>query len=374
MIRHPQTRLSTIAACALAAALGTACSDTVTGPAARPRSSYVTGIAVQQRCLSPATSDPTFYDGYLYPQDVQYLECLPIDPPPLIPIGDRPVFYDGASVEATVETRNDAPIETLVQYEQGQGYQSLRAYLDSNEWTEATAAAGGDGEAATGSEGIAQANDGVTRDDFDFGDGILSLLNNRGEIQVGDTVYKLTRDNAYAVHVRDLALLRELVPTLSSPAPAPDYRIVAQPVETTATGDSLQPALARTAGVETGFSLGFTTDHCTWQNGSRRMKGKSYITSAFFYSEAGVRTDWERKKLFWWSNTWQSGTLEYAYSTASLRLGNNYIFPTSGSGFQTGTSSVHKVIKSGWFKQIRGTINGTHTSSIGQCYTRVTRN
>ncbi|HET6763828.1 MAG TPA: hypothetical protein VFH27_09145 [Longimicrobiaceae bacterium] len=373
MTRGTQSRRGAIAACVLAAALVAACTDTVTGPATQARSSHRPYITVPQYCLTPAMSEPTDYDRYMYPQDVEVQECISINPPPLIPVEDRPVFYDGASVEATIEARNDASIESLVLSEQGQGYQSLRAYLDANEWTESTAAAGGDGEYPTGSEGVAQANDGVTRDDFEFGDGVLSLLNNRGEIQVGDTVYKLTRDNAYAVHQRDLALLRSLVPTLSSPAPAPDYRIVVQPVET-ATDDSIPLALTRMPGTETSFSLGSHTNHCTWQDGSRRMKGKSYITNALFYSEAGVRTDWERKKLFWWSNTWQAGTLEYAYTTASLRRGNTYIYPTSGSGFLTGTASVHKVITSGWFKQIRGTIYGTHTSSIGQCYTQVGTN
>jgi hypothetical protein len=353
-----------------------ACADSATAPeeVLRPHV-YITDPYNTQLCrtVEPAPYTPDYYDPYGYPQ--QPVNCIQYQPPVYPVVVDRPLYSDVQSVGAVVDTRNEASIETLVWYEQQQGYQSLRAYLDPNEWTESSAAANGDTQNATGSEGTAQANDGVTRADFAVGDGILSLLNNRGELQVGDSVYKLTRDNAYAVHVNDLALLRQLVPTLSSPAPGYDPRIVSQPVETTSTPVVDEPATSVTAAPGgPSRSLGFVTDNCTWRVGDRRMHGKSYITNALFYSEAGVKTEWERKKWFWWSNTWQAGTLEYAYTTGSLRKGqSDYVTPTSGSGFATGTSGITKVIATAWFRQIRGTINGTHTSSVGQCYTRVSR-
>lgn len=310
------------------------------------------------------------------PLDPLYDLCFDPSPGHLAP--DRAAFANGDELMTQVDGRADLSITELYWLEQEQGYQSLRAYLDPNEWTQASAEAGAasGSEDATGNEGVAYANDGVTRSDFPVGDGILSLLNARGEIQVGDSVYKLTRDNAYAVHVNDLALLREKVPTLSSPAPAePDSRIIVQAVETTDSPVDEEPASLRSTDSGMASSLGVHTSNCHWQSGRYRMHGKSYITNALFYSEAGVRTEWERRKLFvFWSNTWQAGTLEYAYSTANLRLGTQYVFPTSGNGYQTGTSEVHKVITSGWFKQIRGTIYGTHTSSLGQCYTNVGTN
>jgi hypothetical protein len=302
----------------------------------------------------------------------------PVDVPPNPPVPDRAVIAGGDDFMTQVDGRADLSIAELYFLEQEQGYQSLRAYLDPNEWTQASAEAGAasESEDATGNEGVAYVNDGVTRNDFPVGDGILSLLNARGEIQVGDSVYKLTRDNAYVVHVNDLAVLREKVPTLSSPAPAePDPRIVVQPVETTDTPSEEEPAALRSAAPGLASSLGVHTSNCYWRVGNYRMHGKSYITNALFYSEAGVRTEWERRKLFvFWSNTWQAAPLEAAFSTAGLRLGNNYVYPTSGSGFAPDGPEAHKLITSGWFKQIRGTIYGTHTSSVGQCYTNVGTN
>ena len=311
------------------------------------------------------------------PLDPLYYLCFDPSPGHLVP--DRTAFADGDEFMTQVDGRANLSIAELYSLEQAQDYQSLRAYLDPNEWTQESAEAGAGSEDATGNEGVAYVNDGVTRSDFPLGDGILSLLNARGEIQVGDTVYKLTRDNAYAVHVFDLAVLQEKVPTLSSPAPAePDPRIVVQPVETTDRPIEEAPASLRSAASGLASSLGVHTNNCHWQSGNYRMHGKSYITNALFYSEAGVRTEWERRKSFLffstWSNSWQAAPLEAAFSTANLRLGSNYVYPPSGIGSAPYGPEAHKLITSGWFKQIRGTIYGTHTSSLGQCYTNVGTN
>jgi hypothetical protein len=206
-------------------------------------------------------------------------------------------------------------------------------------------------------------------------DGILSLLNRRGEIQVGDSVYKLTRDYAYAVDARDLPLLREKVPTLSSPAPTDgDPRIVVQPIETTEIPGGDKPAGSRAPSADM-FSLGAVSSSCYNTSGSNRVHGKTYITNAWFYAEAGIRTSWERKKYFWfvpyWSETWQSGQLGYSYSLSGLTIYGSYVYPTSGSGSAWGVSGVGRTIVSGWFGNIHGTIYGTHWGPTGTCYTGV---
>ena len=322
----------------------------------------VYGLCPQREPELPAYNEP------LPPYD--FLDCPVVVPPN--PLPDRVAFADGDAFMTQVDSRADLSTAELFMLEQSQGYQSLRAYLDPNEWTQENAEAGAGSEDATGNEGVAYANDGVTRNDFPVGDGILSLLNARGEIQVGDSVYKLTRDNAYAVHVTDLAVLREKVPTLSSPAPADgDPRIVTQPVETTDTPVADEPVESSLL-VAGAASIAVKTSNCTWRSGNYRMHGKSYITNALFYSEAGVKTEWERRKLLvLWFNTWQAGTLGYSYVTGNLQQGSNSIFPTSGSEYATGTSSVHKTIAARWFTSIHGTIEGTHTSPLGYCFTRV---
>jgi hypothetical protein len=349
-----------------------ACAESTTTPEAdelRPR-----GYIQETQLHKCFISEP---DPYWYPYGGVGPEQCEVYEPPIEPVlDDRAVYSDEYTVAAAVDNRNQADIETLVAFEQQQGYQSLRAYLGSNEWTEQSAVAEGDSEAPTGSEGIAYANDGVVREDFAVADGILSVLNVRGEIQIGDSVYKLTRDNAYAVHVSNLAVLRQAVPTLSSPAPAYDPRIVQAPVETTVTSEPEEEVAYSRAGLGgPSLSIGFVTDNCRWQSGNRRMHGKSYITNALFYSEAGVKTDWERKKLLWWSNTWQSEPISATWTSYNLRRGQNgtVITPPSGGDSRPNGSHAKDVIATAWFKRILGTINGTHTSSLGQCYTRVSR-
>ncbi|HSU12468.1 hypothetical protein [Longimicrobium sp.] len=293
----------------------------------------------------------------------------------LAPEGDRALYRSGDELALDADRRAGMLTADLARLEEQQGYPSLRAYLDPDA-TEETARASGDSEEPTGNEAVALQKDGVTRGDFNVADGILSLLNSRGEIQVGDTVYKVTRDNAYAVNVRDLAVLREKVPTLSSPAPADgDPRIVVEPIKTTEMPGGDKPAASRSGDPAGMASIGAATSSCLWQSGSNRMHGKTYITSFWFYSEAGIRTDWEHRHSFlwwsWWSNEWQPGTLGYYYSLGGLTIGSSYVYPTSGSFVQSGTASVGKVIASGWFKSIRGAIYGTHWSPIGTCYTAV---
>lgn len=302
-------------------------------------------------------------------------------------ISKRLSFGSPEQLKAYLEPLQDASKDEIVAAEKSKGLESLRAYLDPNEDTEETARLGEGSDGATGSEGQALENDGVIRDDFAMGDAFLSALNKRGEIQIGGSLFKLTRDHMYEIDPADLALLNEKVPTLSSPAPTDgDPRIQIHAVETTLqreSGATVATSVAPAADSPSFDHVPGVSGDCYVYAGDRRMHGKSYITNAFVYSEAGVATEWERKKriLWWttWSNTWQSGTLSHSF-TSSLGFG-----PWSGpwspiglpSGFQsqTGTSSIHRTVAwgVGFGIRIRGSVHARHTVSnsnvTGSCDT-----
>jgi hypothetical protein len=196
---------------------------------------------------------------------------------------------------------------------------------------------------------------------------------------VGDTIYKVTRDNVYAVTPENLAFLSQMVPTLGSPAPATtDPRIVRHPVETSdieEEGPAYNQRGAEGVSAAYGPILAVRRGTCSVEFGStkRRLHGVSYITSMAIYAEAGVKTEWERKKTFGWSNTSQDGDLGYDH-VASLTRGYTQPFPQSPrSGSNYGQSKLRKVLASGWFIRIRGWIETTHvvSNSYGYdvCYT-----
>ncbi|HEU4452903.1 MAG TPA: hypothetical protein VFR81_07575 [Longimicrobium sp.] len=304
-----------------------------------------------EMCIDPVT-------------DAQYV-C----PPP----AERRVFSDGGALSNELSSRVDASTATLAAYEQQQGFQSLRAYLDGGE--EFTT---GTGEDPTGNEAVALQNDGVVRSDFPVGDAILSLMNSRGEIQVGDSVYKVTRDNVFAVHVVDVAVLQQKVPTLSSPPPSDgDPRIAVAAVETTVPPESqVMYSRAPAPGGPAFHHVPGVGGVCYVNAGSSyRMRGKSYKTFWFFYTEAGVTTEWERKKKFlwtsYWANTYQSGTLSYSFTSTLTQgqiglPGSNPVGPPSGSFSWTGTSRIHRTLAWGIFHRIYGQIHSTHTVSNSQ--------
>lgn len=287
-------------------------------------------------------------------------------------------FGSPEELQAYLEPLQEASKETIMASEEGNGFESLRAYLDPNEDTEEAARLNEGSDGATGNEGRALENDGVVRDDFAVGDAFLSALNNRGEIQVGGSLFKVTRNYVHEIDPADLALLNEKVPTLSSPAPTDgDPRIQIHLVETSLHHESTEAStrLARSSASLSRDDVAGVTGDCYVYAGDRRMHGKSYITNAFFYAEAGVATEWERRKkfLWWtvWSNTWQSGTLSYSYNS-KLGFGPwsgpwSPIGLPSDSDSQPGTSSVRTRVAwgVGFGIRIRGSIHTRHTVSNG---------
>jgi hypothetical protein len=326
-----------------------------------------------------STFAPDLTDGqgaYTCKVDPATGECVVVQPT----LGaDRLVFASSDEFQRYLEPLQNASKEELEAAEARNGFESLRAYLDPMEDTEEAAKAGEGSQEPTGNEARALEKDGVTREDFPVGDAFLSALNNRGEVQIGRSVFKLTHHNVFEVAPENLAVLNEKVPTLSSEAPADgDPRITAHKVESTSFGESSEVAASvASRGGPSFHHVPGVGGHCYVYGGSDyRMHGKSYISNFFIYAEAGVTTEWERKKkfLWWttWSNTWQSGTLSHTYNSAlTFGMWNGPwtpIGPTSGFQGQAGVSKVHQTLSWGFGTgvRMRGNIHARHTVANSQ--------
>jgi|GEM_PF-6005901 len=400
----PRLRWQSLPLCTflvLFGALISACDSTV-APEMEPR----TVDAVEQSCLSSPSGGPdncTGGESFCYRADGTQTRCtspgpidveMCIDPvtdeqypcPPSVP---RLAFSGATDLEQYLGTIMGAPIEDLIAAEQQHaGFQSLRAYLDAGEATEWGANYWGETDNGTGGEITAIQVDGVTRDDFIASDAFLSILNQKGEIAIGDTVYKVTRDNVYAVSAADAYLLDQKVPTLSSPPPTDgDPRIVVQPVVVTGGENVLynrtvEPDAPR-------YNLFGSRSTCEVPAGSNyRMRGTSFITTFGFFSEAVAKTVWERKKTFpWthWPNRWQSGTLSH---TLTASLSHHYIvapptqvFTYSKSKSEPRTAKIKSdltwAVRVGGIVHIKGEIRTTHSvansSVTGSCSTYASR-
>lgn len=302
--------------------------------------------------------------------------------------GAHLVFASTDEFEAYLKPLQDVSKEELEAAEARNGFESLRAYLDPREDTEEAARAGEGSQEPTGNEARALEQDGVTREDFPVGDAFLSALNNRGEVEIGGSVFKVTRDYVYQVRADYVEVLNKKVPTLSSDAPTDgDPAITIHKVETTTPGER-QGEAAASVGQQGGpvfHHIPGVGGHCYVYGGSdHRMHGKSYISNFLFYAEAGVTTEWERKKkfLWWttWSNTWQSGTLSHDFQSAvTFGPWNGPWFPIGPAGgyqTQTGTSRIHRTVAwaVGFGVRLRGNIHTRHYVSnsyvTGQCQTQ----
>jgi hypothetical protein len=206
--------------------------------------------------------------------------------------------------------------------------------------------------------------DGVVRGDFPVGDPFLSILNRRGEIQIDNTVFKVTRDHVYEVKA-DQASLLEQVPTLSSPAPKDDPNLIVRAVETTEIRDG---AVSSESGATAASMLGACH---AYAGSSNRMRGTTSISNYFFYAEARVTTQWQRKQgwwiFSWWGNSWQSGTLRHDY------WGNLYYglwggtlagpVPVNASQSGVGTAQITTapLWMVGWGVRVAGSLNARHS-------------
>lgn len=293
-------------------------------------------------------------------------------------VDGRLAFRDTDHAEAYMKQIADAGTAELVKAEgQLQGFTSLRAYLDPDQWTEETTKGHEDSDQPTGNEAAALQKDSVVRSDFPVSDALLSTLNQRGEVQFGTTVFKLTRDNVYEVASADVAALGQ-VPTLSSPAPGqPDPRMTVRKVESTEILEPIRTSAApsRIGGAPRASRASTMLGDCNVYapGGWHRMHGRTSITNIWFYSEARVTTEWQNRHNFlwwsWWSNGWQSGTLAHDYwGNLYYGLWGGPLFgpvPVSGSQSWTGTSGITRNVMwmFGFGVRITGSLNARHSVS-----------
>ena len=398
----PHRRWQSFMLCIIAVLFGTIVSgcDSTVAPDIEPR--MVNTVEERQSCFdSPQYGQATCpgIETFCYRADGTQTSCTggPLEPTdvemcidpatgeqyPCPPQAERLVFSGTDELESYLSTLDGASDDQLAAAEQQRGLtQSLRAYLDNGEGTEWGAREWSFTDGPTGNEATALENDGVVRADFPVSDVFLSLLNSDGEIQIGDTIYKVTRDNVYAVTPENLGVLNQAVPTLSSPAPAPDSRISVTPVETTAgtTEEGPLTSVAVAPGGPSYHHISGAGKDCYVYLGDTRLHGRSDISNFVFYTEAYVVTEWQRKKKFlgitFWSNTWQSGTLSHKYDgQLSFRrrwFGSwSYVGPGLGSlpGPAVGARIYHRLQwGTGLGTRIRGTIHSEHfvsTNPIG---------
>lgn len=284
--------------------------------------------------------------------------------PPKVVEG-RLVFADTAHLDAYLKPLAVATPADLARQESTlPGFQSLRAHLDNGLWQEEAAKATEGSEEPTGNEAAALEKDGVTRSDFAVSDGFLSALNARGEVQVGGDVYKVTRDNVFRTRPEQVRELSAAVPTLSSPAPQ-DGRFEFVPVETTTRPTDEAPAFSRAATGEVGGVDTQALGSCVVYGGGGRHYGSSYISHYWFYAEAGVLTEWQRRHgwwiFSWWASAWQPGVLSHSWNSS---------FGPGGAA-QASTHRIHNLLQRrvGWFPRINGWINAQHNSPAGTCWT-----
>lgn len=299
--------------------------------------------------------------------------------------GGRLAFASSDEFQKYLEPLQNASREEIQAAEARNGFESLRAYLDPMEDTETAAKAGEGTQDPTGNEAQAMEKDGVSREDFPAADAFLSALNSRGEIEIGGRVFKVTRDYVYEVAPDYVAALDQQVPTLSTDASRTgDPGIIVHPV-VTGESDAAEANAAPRGGPSFHHVPGVGGNCYVYGGSDFRMHGKSYISNFFFYAEAGVSTEWERRKkfLWWttWSNTWQGGTLSHTFTSATtFGMWNGPWFPIGPtSGFQglTGASKVHNTVAwgVGTGVRIRGNIHARHTvansQANGSCNTGV---
>ncbi|HEX2093282.1 MAG TPA: hypothetical protein VHG28_12820 [Longimicrobiaceae bacterium] len=279
-------------------------------------------------------------------------------------VDGRLAFRDMGHFEGYLKQLGDAGTADLANAEgQLAGFQSLRAYLDPNEWTEESARTAREGE-PSGNEATALEKDGVVRADFPVSDQLLSVLNHEGEVLIEQSAFKLTRDHVYQVAAHDVALLDQ-VPTLSSAPPATkDSLMTVRDVETTEIRDG---AVSTQGGATAARMLGTCY---VYAGSSYRMRGSTSITNLWFYAEARVTTEWQRKKSFlwwsWWANQWQSGTLRHEW-WGNLYYGfwgSPLAGPVPVNGWQSGTGtdriSNNLLWMAGWGVRVAGTLNARH--------------
>lgn len=204
-------------------------------------------------------------------------------------------------------------------------------------------------------------------------------LNEHGEIQIEETVYKITRNYVYQTKASDIKSIKNIdLRNADQTAFLGSYSgiegVSVHEIKRFDFGSELK-STAKTMATRT----------CTREFQSRRrIQGISWITDFTLYISAGVRTRAQRKSWF----RWRSATVEQVSVTASYSLTNSFSRytggPTTGVAEDTDRGTASDAVKilmydTGPVGFIRGTISASHSGvRIGKnnqrqearCYTR----
>lgn len=141
-----------------------------------------------------------------------------------------------------------------------------------------------------------------------------SILNDKGEIQVADSVYFVKKGAVEVVPVKSLNSLNK-------------------------TGNSNSYTIAKQV---SGTGSCFTT-----YSGRYRVRGNSFINFYGYLAEAGIKTTWEEKYIFGWRGSWDG--IEDAKYPGQERLGFTFTSSFSSPYNWNGNASPYTVTSRNWY-------------------------
>jgi len=207
-----------------------------------------------------------------------------------------------------------------------------------------------------------------------------TVLNPDGEFQVGDVVYKITRNYVYQVSEENLDYLSPIF--LRNPEHVVlTQKTVHDPVVETYEVERVNTELAKTSG---------RRDSCTsYFSDRRRIKGQAWLSNWGVYMSATTEIESQRKSWFrWWHNRIQSVSLDADYSvTESFRTAWGYEYSEtltdSYSHTKYNAAEIRKnltwgVAAGGGVVRVTGWISSTYSGSrsdglTGSCSTHASR-
>jgi hypothetical protein len=148
-----------------------------------------------------------------------------------------------------------------------------------------------------------------------------SVLNKDGEIQIGDDVFKITRNYAYRVSVADAGFLK------SVSLRQPDHSALLELQDGSFEVHEIERSARIYGALESGKTMGSSTCKRDFVR-KRRLSGKSWVTDYWLYASAGTESVSERKAGI---RGWVNNRIERVAFTATYNVEDSHGSTTSGS-------------------------------------------
>lgn len=142
-----------------------------------------------------------------------------------------------------------------------------------------------------------------------------SILNDKGEIQVADSIYFVKKGTVKVVPVKNLN-------NLSKSDNSNSYMILKQ-------------------------LSGYSSCTSSYGYGRYRVRGNSFINFYGYLAEAGIKTTWEEKYIFGWRGSWDG--IEDAKYPGQERLGFTFTSSFSSPYNWDGNASPYTVTSRNWY-------------------------